>query len=221
MTVAITDLNATEGYVDGTFLTQAQLNAMVASIETFCNTSLARNVEQVAKDAWGTANYTLNSTGAASLANTLFDKQYSTDYYNGGSISIGTAADAGWANVDAVNAAISITPELAGKYRAIFHFNHRATSTATTEFAIETGFRITDGTDASYAINSGGKMAATAGGSGLFIHPVAITHVFNWTTTTAKTITLQKYNRTCTDVSANVVDAAAALGEVYMVIEKI
>jgi len=216
-----TDANVTEGYASGTFLTQTQLNTAMTSIETYVNTTIMRNLEQGFKDCFGNLNYTFDSDGNPNLTNTLFDKQSAVDYYNGGSISIGTVADAGWISVDAVNAAVSITPEIAGKYRAVFYFNHRATSTATTEFSVETGFRLTDGTDASYAVNSGGKMPATVAGSGIFIHPVFLTHIFTWTTTTAKTISLQKYNRTCTAVSANVVDALAANGELYMLVEKL
>jgi hypothetical protein len=217
----LTDLNVTENYAANTTLTETQLNTAMTSIESTVNTTALRNLEQLAKDSWGNANYTFDSDGAANMTNTLFDKQTAVDYYNGGNISIGTAATVAWAAVDAVNAAVSITPEVAGKFKATFNFTHRAASTATTEFELDIGFRITDGTDASYATNSGGYMAATAANSGEFIHPVCITHIFTWTTTTAKTVTLQYYNRTCTDVDSNVVSAAAATGEIYMTIEKI
>lgn len=221
MTVSITDLTVTEGYADDTKLTQTQLNTAMTSIETHSNTKLARNLEQLAKDCWSNANYTFTDDGVASKTNSLFDKQYGTDYYNGGNISIGTAATVAWAAVDAVNASISFTPETIGKYIVTCYFTHRATSVATTEFSIDVGFRITDGTDASYAVNSGGYLPATAAGSGIFIHPVFLTHVFNWTTTAAKTVTLQYYNRTCTQVSANVVAAAAASGEIFIVCHKL
>jgi len=227
MAITITDLAVTEGYADDNMLTETQLNAAVGddssgSIEYYINNSVITNIIQIAKDAWGTSSaYTLDGDGTANMTATLFNKQYATDYYNGGNITIGTSADSAWAAVDAVNASLSFKPEMIGQYRVTCYFTHRATSTATTEFEIDTGFRLTDGTDASYAVNSGGYMPATAAASGEFFHPCFITFVFDWSTTTTKTITLQKYNRTCTAVSANVVSAAAATGEFYIVCEKI
>lgn len=221
MTVSISDLNVTEGYDATSPLLLSEMNTTMASIETDRNTYIAPNIEQIAKDGWGNANYTLNNDGNASLTNTLFNKQYTTDFYQGGDISIGTTADAAYAAVDAVNAAISFTPEIAGQYKATFTFTHVSQSTATTEFQCETTFRITDGTDASYSVFSGGKLPATASTSGRMCYPITITHIFNWTTVTTKTVTLQKYNRTMTSVNSNVVSATAATGEIYMTVEKI
>ena len=222
MTVGtITDLSITKNYADDTRWTEAQLDAFKSSIETFVNTSIARNLEQVAKDAFGNANYTLDSDGSPNLTNTLFNKQSATDSYNGGDISLGTSADVSYAAVDAVNAAVTITPEIIGKYRAVFTFSHIAEFTATTEGQCETSFLITDGTTNSSSIMSGGYMPATAANSGRFVNPISITHEFNFTTTSAKTITLQKFNRTMTAVNANSVGATSTTGEIYMVIEKV
>jgi hypothetical protein len=217
----LTNLDVTEDYADGKQLTEAQLQAQNTSIETSVNTTLMRNLEQLAKDAYGNANYTFNSDGNASLTNTLFDKQYVESTYNGGDISIGTSADVSWTAVDGVNAVVSITPEIIGTYRATFVFTHRATSTATTEMEADVGFRITDGTTASAVVNSGGYVPATAANSGELSNVITISKVFNFTTASSKTVTLQKFVRTATALSANVVNALAANGELYMAIEKV
>jgi hypothetical protein len=221
MAVTITDLAYTENYDDLAVLSEAQLDAAFESIQTHINTYVANNLCQLAKDCYGNTDYQFDNDAAAQYTANLFDKQYGTDYYNGGNVSITTAATLAWAAVDAVNCSLSFTPEKAGKYRVVCYFTHRVASTATTEFSVDVGFRLTDGTDASYAVNSGGLLPATAAGSGTFIHPVFITHVFNWTTTTAKTITLQYYNRTCTEVNSNYVCAAAASGEFVIIAEKV
>ena len=215
------DYTATKTYDDKEVCDETDLDTTYTAFQTFVNTSLKANLQQLARDCFGIVDYQFDSDGAAQYTNNLFDKQYITDFYNGGDIAIGVVADAAWGAVDAVNAAVTITPEKVGAYRATFYFTHRVTSTATTEFTADVGFRITDGTDASYAVNSGGRIPATAGGSGEFYNPVFLTCVFDWATTTAKTVTLQNYNRTLTDVSANVVAAAAATGEIYMIVEKI
>jgi len=221
MAISISDLTVTEGYADGTILTFAQLAAAMTSIETHSNTKLVNNLEQLALDCFPTASYTFTDNSTKAITSTLWDKQFVEDEYDGGDISIGTSADAGWANVDGTNISVAITPEMAGKYKATFTFTHEATSTATTLMAVEVGFRITDGTDASQPMNSGATLAATGSGSSVFQHPITIVYVFDFTTTTAKTITLQKWVRTATAVSANTVNASSSSGGVYMCVEKI
>ena len=221
MAVLISDLNITEGYQDNQKLTEAQLNASMASIETYVNTYLTNNLEQLAKDSHGASTYTFGNTGAALYTYNLFDKQTGLSSYSGGNIDIGTTADGAWASVDAVNAIVTMTPEKAGKYKVTFMFTHRATSSTTTEFTIETSFRLSDGTSASYHFNSGGYLPATAGNSGLVINPITISYIFTWADIAAKTIYLQKYNRATTAVNANVVCGSDANGIIMMSVEKI
>jgi len=221
MTVSITDLTSTKQYADDTKWTEAQADAWRTSSDDHINTKISRNIEQIGKDAWGNDNYTLNDNGDPSLDNTLFDKQFETENYNGGDITIGTSADVGYAAVEAVNAAISITPELPGRYRVDFRFTHRVTSNATSEMTAETSFRLTDGSTASPCISSGGRVPATAAGSGVLIFPVHLSHIFEWDSTSARTITLQKFNRSMTNISANVVNATPTTGEISMTVEKV
>jgi len=217
----LTDLAYTKNYADLEVWTEAEADIVFASFQTYINDTVKDNLQQLARDAFGVTDYTFDSDGAAQYTNNLFDKQQATDTYNGGDITIGTTADAAYASVDAVNAAIAFTPEKAGRYMAVFTFVHRAVTTATTEGTIETSFRITDGTDASMAVRSGGYLPATAANSGILCVPVTIFNLFNWTTTVARTVTLQKFNRTGTNISTNVVSATAASGEINMTIWKI
>jgi len=221
MAVTISDLAYTKNYSDDTRPTEAVLDAAFESIQTYLNDSVKDNLVQLAKDCHGNTDYTLDGDGSANYTNSLFAKQYATDYYNGGDISIGVAADGAYAAVDAVNASILFTPERVGQYRATCRFNHTFTTTATTEGTCEVSFRLTDGTDASYSVRSGGYLPATAAGSGKLSVPIGVSHVFDWTTTTAKTVSLQKYVRAATQVATNIVAATAATGEVYLTVEKI
>jgi hypothetical protein len=221
MVTTLTNLNVTENYADDTRLTQAQLNTAMASIETSVNTFGYRNIEQLARDCFPDARYELDEDGVANNVNSLYDKQSVTDTYNGGDIAIGTSADAAYAAVDAVNAAITITPMIRGKFLAVFHFTHRVTSTANAVLNIDVSFRLTDGTTASMAANSGGVIAAIAADNGELYHAVTLSQEFNWTDELAHTVTLQKFVRVATNVSTDVVAAAAATGEINMEVHKI
>lgn len=221
MAISITDLAVTEGYADGTILTFAQLTAAMTSIESGLNTRGFRNIEQIAKDCFPEASYTLDSDGAKNITSTLWDKQVVQDDFGGGDISIETTTDSGFEDVNAVDIVLYITPELPGKYKATFNFVHEVTSTATTLMAAKTAFRLTDGSDASGPQYSGATLAATASGSSVYRSIITLVHIFNFTTTTEKTIKLQKYNSVMTGVSSNTVNANATSGWIYMMVEKI
>lgn len=225
MAITITALTVDKDYADGTKLTEAQLDALAGvgayvSVEDYCNTQLKLNIIQGFRDAFGDALYTLNDNGIATRTWTLFNKQYATKTYNGGNITLGLAADAGWQTADAVNAATTFTPETAGQYKVTFEFTHKMVSTATTECTIDVSFRITDTTTASHVVNSKIRIPATAGGSGEILHPVTVSVIFDWTAA-AKTVLLQKYVRTLTAVGTNAIAASGTEGELYIVIEKI
>src|SRR3990172_6023599 len=161
----LTDLAYTKTYDDLAVFTEAILDASLDSFQTYINDTVKDNLQQLARDCFGITDYQFDSDGAAQYTNNLFDKQYATDFYNGGDTSIGTSADGAYAACDAVNLAITITPEKVGLYRADFYFTHRSTSSATTLMDIDVNFRITDGTTASYAVNSGARVAAVSGGA--------------------------------------------------------
>ena len=94
--------------------------------------------------------------------------------------TIGTSADAAYASVDAANIALTFTPERTGYYRAVFTFTHVFVFTATTEGQCEVTFRITDGTNVSFAARSGGYFPATAANGIRLSNPITITHIFNF-----------------------------------------
>lgn len=221
MPISIPDLSITKTYADGKKLKENQLDAANDSIDTYVETYLRNNLEQLAYDVFGDATYSFYNTGSQSVTNSVYDKQSAESLYAAGNIDIGTVADAGWGAADASNAVIVFTPEKRGKYKATFTFTHSAASAATTEFTCVTSFRITDGADVSAMVNSGGVIPATAAGSGTITNPITISHIFEWTTTSPKTIALHKYNRTMADVDSNVVAASATAGELMMMVEKI
>jgi len=225
MAITITTLAVDKDYLDGTKLTEGQLDAAFGigaytSTEDYCNTQLRLNIIQGFKDAFGDALYTLNNDGVATRTWTLFNKQYATKTYNGGNINLLLVADAGWQTVDAVNAATTFTPETAGQYKVTFEFTHKMVSTATTECTIDVSFRITDTATAGHVVNSKIRIPQTAGGSGEILHPVSVSAVFDWTAA-AKTVLLQKYNRTVTAVGTNAVAASGTEGELFIIIEKL
>lgn len=208
-------------YDDLTVLSESDLDATNDSVQTRLNTYEGPNLQQLARDCFGITDYQFDQDGVAQYTNNLFDKQYSAKTYNGGNISITTTADAAYASVDAVNAAITFTPEKAGKYKATFTFTHTFSTNATAEGTLETTFVITDGTSTSPAVRSGGYLPATAANSGKMSLPITISYIFDWATTNARTITLQKFNRAATAISSNVVAATSSTGEIYITVEKI
>jgi hypothetical protein len=221
MTVALADLAYTETYNDGEILDEGDLDSAFESLQTYINTSIKDNLVQFAKDSFGEAAYTFNDDGLASRTNTLFDKQYSEVKYVAGDLDIGTTVDGAYGAVDAVNAAMAFTPEVAGKYRVTFTFTHTFTLTATTEGTCETLFKLTDGTADSGTARSGGYFPAVAANSVRVAAPITITKIFNWTDTVAKSVSLQKRVIAATNVSSNYMSATAATGELTMSVEKI
>lgn len=219
---SITDFNytTTKTYDDLTLLDETDLDTTNNAFQSYIN-ARKNDLVRLANDCHGTS-YVLDGTAVVSTyTNSLFEKQQSTVSYNGGDISIGTGADVAYAAVDAVNAAITFTPERAGRYRAVFMFTHLFVLNATSEGQCETSFRITDATTASMSVRSGGYAPAPAANSIRRAIPIVITHIFNWADTNPRTITLQKFNRLATNVNSNVVAATAATGEFYALIEKI
>ncbi len=221
MSIAISDLNITENYADDKILNEAQLNETEDSVEVYVNSKIKDNLVQLACDVMGINNYTFNDDGLPSLTNTVFNKQTQEDDLVSGDISIGIAPDVGWSNVNAIDASVTITPELPGKYKATFMFTHTMTTQATTEGGVEVSFRLTDGTTASNSINSGGYLPATAANSGVLRIPVCLSCYFDWTTTTPKTVILQKYVRSAAALTSNVVCSTSATGELAMIVEKV
>lgn len=210
----------TKSYADLKRLSEAQLDDFNNSHQTYINTYLRSNLLQFALDAYG-SSYNFNQNGLQSVTNTLFDKQTGTKLYSGGDMSIGTVVDVAWGVVDAINAAISFTPEKAGKYAAQFVFTHTVQLNNTSEGTCEVTFRITDGTSVSPVVRSGIYAGTVAANAMRLAQVITIPYEFNWADTTPRTITLQKFVRTATNVASNQVNASGTTGEFYARIEKI
>lgn len=210
----------TKNYDDLKRLSEAQLDDFNNSHQNYINTYLRANLLQFALDAYG-SSYSFNQNGLQSVTNTLFNKQTQTKLYSGGDISIGVVADAAWGAVDAINAAITITPEKPGKYAAQFLFTHTIDLATVSEGTCETTFRITDGTSVSPVVRSGFYTAPVIANSARFVQVITIFFEFDWPDTTTRTITLQKFVRTATNVFSNQVNASGTTGEFYARIEKV
>lgn len=214
-------------YDDLQVLTEAELDAAfidagVTSCQGFINTKLVNNIIQLATDSIG-SGIVFTDNGTAQFTNSLFQKQNSTNLYNGGDISIGTSADVAFVNVDAVNAAISFTPERIGQYRLVANFSHTFKLTIATEGECETIFQLTDGTLRTPIVKSGGYYPVTTSvGTQISIStPLSITGIFNWTDINPKTITLQKWVKTASNISSQIIGGSSSNGEIYLMIEKI
>jgi hypothetical protein len=112
--------------------------------------------------------------------------EFTQSEYAGGDIALGLTSDAGWVDVDATNAVITITPSTAGSYRVTFTFEHVFSGTGNTTVQ----FRLTDGTSnlspiGSYISNIG------SGANGGMV--VSVSAIFTWTAI-LQTIKLQKWN---------------------------
>lgn len=224
MTIAIADFTMDKDYADDTILTEDQIDAAlvdadIGSVTGYMNQMVKDNLLQLAQDIMPTA-YAFTNDGVPSLTNTVFDKQVDEDYYNSGDIALGTIVDADWADVDATNAALTFTPEHAGKYKITFTFTHRAIGTATTLSDWLVRFRLTDGTTASRICSVECHMGAPAGGANTINTPVCITYVLDLLAV-ATTVKLQKRIDIATDLATHVMAASAAYGELYMLAEKI
>src|SRR3990167_8084467 len=121
----------------------------ITSVQTHINDKVADNLVQHALDSYGSA-YTFDNDGLAQYTNNLYDKLTATDTYTGGDFTLTTTG--AWTDVDATNASIAFTPEIAGDFRVTFQFSFESVSSnATNETDIR--FRLTDSTTNSDALS--------------------------------------------------------------------
>jgi Pectate lyase superfamily protein len=105
--------------------------------------------------------------------------------YAGGDIALGTSVDGGWVDVDATNAAITITPSAAGTYRVTFDFIHTSDFNSNIS-SLTILFRLTDGTS-----NLTPLTVVNDFRQGYKSQAYSLTGLFTWTAV-LKTIKLQK-----------------------------
>jgi len=216
--VANTALSVTKTWGDGEFWTEAIQDGVVTELEAD-STQKTNNLDQMIADLFP-GTYTLDGDGAANLVNALFNKQTAADTY-ATDIALGVAADAGFVDVDAVNAALVFTPELAGEYKLTFQFSEFVQSTVGTAIDVETYFQLTDGTVDSNPVETGIKMALMAADQTHLIQQVTVGHIFTLAAGAPVTISLQKYVITATNVGVHTLRGSADIYELYMTAEKL
>lgn len=195
---AIADLTYTNNMAANKQPFLTDLEAAIQSVEDYINAYAKDNLVQLAKDCYPAA-YTFDNDGAAQYTMDLYQKTHVTDTYTAGDINI--AGLAAWTDVDAANASITYTPELQGDFKNLFQFNIGITSTnAANETLVR--FRLTDGTDVSDAIaNISAHDIANAEQA---IFSINLMHTFINHTAVAKTVKLQYYIDTLTNVTIDV-----------------
>lgn len=120
--MAVASLAVTKSYADGNFLTEAILDTAFQSIQTYTNTYVKNNFDQLRKDCFSAtaAQYDFDNDGVANRTYNLFNKQVQVYTYATG-IVLSTATFSGF--VDIANASFSFTPEKAGWYRFVGQTN--------------------------------------------------------------------------------------------------
>jgi len=99
------------------------------SIQTYINDKLTDNLVQLASDCFPAA-YAFDGDGAQQFTMDLYQPTTADDSFTGGDITLSTTG--AWTNVDTTNAAIALTPELAGDFRFVFQFSVQSVSSNAT-----------------------------------------------------------------------------------------
>ena len=195
---SITDLNYTDTNDTATPASLTTLRTTLDSIETYINDSIKDNLVALANDCFGTA-YSFDSDGAKQYTADLYNKTNAVDSYTGGDVTISTTG--AFTDVDTTNAAISITPELAGDFRVVFQFNvESVTSNATN--ATNVKFRLTDGSENSTAIAKFHRVTGTTSTTDTM--QITLEHTFESWSAALKTVKLQYYITTTTNTTIKV-----------------
>lgn len=177
------------------FLTD--LDESLTSIQTYVN-ARKDDLEQLRKDAYG-SSYTFDQDAAAQYTHNLYDKKTVVDSYTGGDFTISTTG--AWTDLDATNAAIVFTPELAGDFRVSFSFSVSAVSTnATNEIAVR--FRLTDGSTASTQLP---RVHLVTGATGTTnVTPILLSYTYDSVAASSTTVKLQYFITTQTAMTLKV-----------------
>jgi len=194
----LTDLTYTNNMAAAKKPFLTDLEETLDSMQTYINDTLKDNLVQLALDCFPTA-YAFDSDGSAQYTMNLYDKTTASDTYTGGDITISTTG--AWTDVDTTNAALSITPELAGDFAFNFQFNvESVTSNATNETDIR--FRLTDGATNSDATPRIKLVTGVTANNNTC--PVTLYHVFDSLAASAQTVKLQYYITTSTNTTIKV-----------------
>lgn len=212
MTISIADLAYTNNVVTNKRPFPTDLDTAFLSVQTYVN-SLKNSTVQLAKDSFPSA-YALNGTGVATQVHSLYDKLYNANSYTGGDYTISTTG--AWTDLDASNAIVTITPEIAGNFKTNFMFSVSCVSSNATN-AADVRFRVTDGTTNSIfnpRIHLITGVTATTN-----VSPIALSFVFDSWSASLKTVKLQYFITTLTAMTIKVL--ANSNDPISMIAEKI
>lgn len=208
-------LTVTTDYADGEDLTQALLDTAFTSIETWGN-NVKDNLNQLKADIMP-SGYTFDDDGSGNLTNTIFNKQTSVTDYATAAISLGTSTDAAWTDVDATNAALTFTPEAAGKYLVTFQFSLTMVPTGASAISVVQQLALYDGTTRSQGL----RVAFTpVTADATMTIPVTIQAIYTFTAA-AQTIKLQKYVTTASNIATNGIVCSSTNYGLSMFVQKI
>jgi len=210
---SISDLAWTNNLDSGKQPVLTDLETAIDSIQTYINASVKDNLVQLALDAFPAA-YAFDSDGVAQYTNSLYDKLKAEDSYTGGDITISTTG--AWTDVDTTNAALAITPELAGNFKVTFQFNLESVSSNATN-ATNVKFRLTDSSENSTVIPKVHLVTGVTATTNTV--PVIIEHTFDAWPASLQTVKLQYYITTSTNTTIKVL--ADSDHPIYMQGEKI
>jgi len=132
----------TKSYADDKFWTEEIMDVVKSELEAQINTVFKNNFNQLKADLLP-STYTYDDDGAANLSNPLYNKQTATNTYSA-NVSLGTTANASFADMDATNLQLTFTPELTGKYLVRMTCPVQVVPTAGTQLDYQCHFRITD-----------------------------------------------------------------------------
>jgi len=195
---SISDLDYTDNMAANKRPFLTDLRETLDSIETYVNEKVKDNLVQLVSDSYP-SGYAFDDDGAAQYTSNLYDKTTATDTYTGGNVTI--AATGAWTDVDTTNAAITITPELAGDFRTTFQFVVESV-TSDASNATDVRFRLTDGsTNSDYLPRIKLITGVTSTTNTV---PVSLSHVFDSWSAAAKTVKLQYYISTSTNTTIKV-----------------
>lgn len=221
--VGLTTGKTTYNWADGQLLTEAKLDGiLITLIETWADNT-NDNLNQFRLDAFG-SGYSLDNDATANFTSaTLFNKQTATDTYSS-SIALGTSTDADWTDVDATNASITFTPDTyTGDFKVSFQFTDYVLFTAAVDGQLVVRYRLTDGTNNSNPMELNQRLDGTglaAGDQYAITTPIHLFHLFTSMTASSKTVKLQKFVSTATNVATHSTNGSAT-NVMYMLAEKV
>lgn len=208
---SITPLAYTDLIDNGQAPIKTDLTGMFDEFQTFINDELVDNLVIATNSSYGSG---VGFPAISALTSNLYNKQTIEEAFTGGDFTLSTTG--AWTDVDASNASITITPELAGDFNATFQFSVECISSNATN-AVDIRFRLTDGSDASYATPRVKLITGVTGTTNVV--PVNLKHQFSTWAASAQTVKLQYFITTLTNATVKVY--ANSNDNLYMQVEKI